>query len=182
MRLGEALQKWLQSADTRGGYSQARAVSAWDEVAGEEISRHTAGLGMRKGELVVHVDSHAWATQLSLMSDDLRRRMNSVLGEELVNRIRFTVSRAVEDEREIARQVRDSSRRYGGERVESAALTPDELAEVEEQASPVKNGQLKEAAIRAQVAFLEWQKGQESQERRDEPPRVAKGHDEEQIP
>jgi len=179
VRLNRALQDWLRAADPQGRHSQAKAVSVWEEVAGEEVCRHTVGTAVRKGELIVHVDSHAWAAQLSLMADDFKQRINSALGENLVTGVSFTVSRTVEDERERARREEESGRRYGGEKVTPAPLAKAEMVEVERQTRCLKNGALKEAATGAQVRSLEWEKARKARRRKRRPSQEARASSEE---
>lgn len=154
------------AADRGGGLLKARAADLWPQVAGPEISKHTLGMGLRGTTLQVHVDSHAWATQLTLMADDLRTRLNSALGEEAVREIRFTVSRAVGDARVESETREASRRRYGGEQVQPEELSEAEIERVEQEASSIENEDLREAAIRARTADLKVKK---ARKRRNEP-------------
>ncbi len=172
VRLGEGLDDLVtrRSRANPEGLLQAKVSSAWREVAGEEIDRHTRGLGISRGELRVHVDSHAWAAQLAYMAEELKERLDSVLGEGSVRSIRFTVSRVVGDERVRAEREREAERRYGGERVEPVPLTAEERAAVEREVAGVKSDALREAAVRARVRDLEWKKGREAASGRLRPP------------
>lgn len=166
VRIGEVLDSVVGAADRGGGLLKARAADLWPQVAGPEISKHTLGMGLRGTTLQVHVDSHAWATQLTLMADDLRTRLNSALGEEAVREIRFTVSRAVGDARVESETQEASRRRYGGEQVQPEELSEAEIERVEQEASSIENEDLREAAIRARTADLKVKK---ARKRRNEP-------------
>lgn len=182
VRLGDALHGWARSVDPGDKRSQARAVSVWDEIAGEEVSAHTVGLTTRKGELVVHVDSHAWAAQLSLMAEDFRQSVNLALGEELLSGVRFTVSRTVHDEREKKQRERDIERRYGGEKLTPSPLTTGEQEEIERLTQAAKSKGLREAAAKAQARAREWEKAREARRRRDRSSRTSRGGETEQLP
>jgi len=161
VRVGEVLQSLVRAADRGGGLLKARACELWPQVAGPEISRHTVGMGLRDGELQVHVDSHAWATQLSLLAEDLRDRLNSALGEDAVREIRFTVSSAV-DEQTVEREADEAARRrYGGERVEPEQLSESEMRRIERETEAIESEGLREAAIRARIADLRVKKARE---------------------
>lgn len=97
--LGDIASSVLKRADKEGRRHGALAVNAWREVVGEDVAQHTRGFALRKDrELVIFVDSAAWANQLSLMSEEIRLRLNEHLGEESARTLRFTVSRKVADE------------------------------------------------------------------------------------
>lgn len=159
IRVGEAVRSLMRARDRGGGLLQARAAEVWEDVVGPEIAHHTVGMSVRAGELNVHVDSHSWAAQLNLMSEELRDRVNSALGENAVRTIRFTVSRAVDDARVRKAAERDAGRRYGGEYVDPVPLTEAELREIEQEASVIEDEGLREAAIRARVRDREVKKG-----------------------
>jgi hypothetical protein len=173
VRVGEALRSLIRASDRGGGLLKARATEVWEDVVGADIASHTVGMGVRAGELNVHVDSHAWATQLTLMAEDLRERVNQALGENAVRSIRFTVSRAVAEDRLQKTSELDARRRYGGERVEPAALSAEERRQIEEAAAVIESESVREAAIRAQVRDLELKRGRESRSSAEAPPEGA---------
>ncbi len=161
VRVGDLLRDLIARSDARGtGLAQARVEEVWDGVVGPDVSRHTAGLVLRGEELVVHVDSHAWAAELSLMGEHLRERLNSALGESLVGSVRFTVSAAVEERARRRRVDRAIRRGYGGERVTPEPLTKEEREWVERSAEAIPGDALREAAMRATMRDLEWKKAQ----------------------
>jgi hypothetical protein len=161
VRLGDVVGGLIRPSDRRGGLLKARASEAWPEIAGPEIAKHTVGMGVRGGELNVHVDSHAWAAQLALLAEELRGRLNSVLGEEAVRSIRFTVSRAVGDARSGEEAEVNARRRYGGEPVEPEPLGEAEIRQIEEEAQEIESEALREAAIRARMRDREVKKARE---------------------
>ncbi|MBE0416330.1 MAG: DUF721 domain-containing protein [Coriobacteriia bacterium] len=175
VRVGEAMRSLIRSSDRAGGLLKARATEVWAEVVGPDIARHTVGMGVRAGELNVHVDSHAWATQLTLMADDLRKRVNEALGENAVRHIRFTVSRVVAEKRDQETSEREAGRRYGGERVEPVSVTVEERREIEEAAAGIENESLREAAIRARIRDRELKKGREKRGASQGPPGDSAG-------
>lgn len=163
VRLGDAVLSLAKRADRSGGLLRARAVDVWDEAVGPEIARHTRVTAARSRVLEVHVDSHAWAAQLRLMSEELLDRVNSALGETPVRAIRFTVSRAVEDERTRDAAEERSVRRYGGKKVVPAELTDEEMAEIERSVPEVNDQALREAAIRARARDRQVKKALEEE-------------------
>jgi predicted nucleic acid-binding Zn ribbon protein len=58
--------------------------SRWEAIVGREVSQHVTPESFADGRLVVRTDSTAWATQMKLLSPDVVRRLNEVLGEGTV--------------------------------------------------------------------------------------------------
>jgi hypothetical protein len=155
---GSAARGLIQGLDTKGGLERARAVAVWCEVAGAEVSSHAKGFAMRDTELVVYVDSPAWATELTAMSEHYRIALNAALGKESVGSIRFTVSRAPRD-------AGGENPAQAGPRVPPAALTDEERTGIARMTEPLHSDRLKQAVIKAAEASLGWRKGIEDESR-----------------
>jgi predicted nucleic acid-binding Zn ribbon protein len=93
-RLGPSLDRLAK----RLGAPTAKALSGlfqrWDEVVGAGIAAHATPVSLRRGVLVVHVDSNAWATQLRYMTSELVAKCCEVLGPGAVKQIEVRVARA----------------------------------------------------------------------------------------
>ncbi len=162
VRLGDALGSFIKKADRDGRSGQSRAVEVWRKVVGPDVAKHTFGITLRRGELVVAVDSAPWASELSIMSDELRARINSEMGQETVREIRFTVSRRVEDEHRTEQAVQDAVRKYSPEiKTRPISLSPEEIEAVRKSVSVISDEELRDAAFKATVVDLEWKKGHE---------------------
>jgi hypothetical protein len=156
---GGIADRVIGKADRKGKRHGAGAVLAWREVVGEAIAGHTKGFALReKGELVVFVDSAAWANQLALMSGDLIDRLNSALGEDSVKSIRFTVSRKVAAEAMWGALTEDD--REGGEPDEPDPVPLDETEARQAAyiANAVGDPELREVALRVMIRDLELKK------------------------
>jgi predicted nucleic acid-binding Zn ribbon protein len=94
LRLGPALDRVAK----RLGAPTAKALSGlfqqWDEMVGAGIAAHTKPVSLKRGVLVVDVDSNAWATQLRYMTADLVAKCCEELGEGAVKQIELRVARA----------------------------------------------------------------------------------------
>lgn len=166
-RLGVGLERLVDRLAGKGRGS-ARASLVWAETVGAGVARHTHVVGVRDGELLVNVDSPAWATELSAMSEHLLENMRKELGQGTVRNIRFTVSQEVEKQRTQEENTKSAARRYGGSRVTPKALGDEQAEELEGLFEEVKDPRLREAAIRAMKRDLEWKKGVEASERRED--------------
>jgi hypothetical protein len=159
--LNDALQDFAKRLDRYGNIPKARAVNAWGEVVGSDINSHTMGAGLRDGEMLVFVDSAAWANELSMMAEDLRSRVNSAIGEDLVTSIRFAVSSRVRTRDDERLKEEEKKNFYARDESEPTPLTPTEVEQVAHSASVISNEKLREAAIRATIASLERKKAAE---------------------
>ena len=159
IRLGDALGPLLRRMDRGGGMAAARVAEEWPGAAGPEIARHTSGVFLRNGVLVVYVDSPIWATELSALHETLRTALNARLGQELVSAIRFTVSRKVEDQRTRLEAESKVDESYTEDVVESVTLSEAEVAQVRSSASVIRDERLREVVIRATIKDLEWKRG-----------------------
>lgn len=159
--LDAALQGVLGRLDRKnsGAWTAARVAVLWSDVAGPLVDAHTTGVHLRDGTLVVYVDSHARANDLSALSERYREAINSGLGKDVVNRVSFTVSRKVLDERRQEAVELEDAEFYREDDVDPIPLTDTERAQVEASVSGIRDETLRQAAIRATVRDLEWKKG-----------------------
>jgi preprotein translocase subunit SecD len=158
--LAKAMDRLSRRMDRDGSMTKAKVVAVWPEVAGPQIADHTLGLELRGGgELVVYVDSHTWANELTLLSDRLVTDLQERAGKRSVRSIRFTVSRKVADEHRWRRERAGVEEAYSEDIVEPVAVTDNELAQIEHLARGIEPSSLREAAVRAMRADLEWRKG-----------------------
>ena len=157
--------------------TKARAIAAWRTVAGDEVAAHARGFALRDKELLVFVDSPVWANELSVLSENYRVAVNERLGKELVDSIRFTVSRKVEEG--LADDVEDDRRDDATQHdlVRPGKATEAEIEEVRQMAAGVSNPALRDAAVAAAVAHLEWRKGIEAHDAAERAIQRATGHD-----
>jgi hypothetical protein len=161
--VGEVGSGVIRRADKTGKRHGAAAVSAWREVVGSDIAQHTRGFALReKRELVVFVDSAAWANQLTLMSDELLVRLNSHLGEKSVTTLRFTVSRKVKDELVWEADTGDVDEFYAPDTTSPVPLDETERRQLEQAASTVKNPELRAIVLRVMTKDMELKKGARS--------------------
>lgn len=158
--LGEITPDVLKRADKAGRRYGALAVDAWPTVVGGEVARHTRSFALRDNhELVVHVDSAAWANQLSLMADDIRLRLNTYLGEDAVRSLRFTVSRKVSEQKVTGALESEVETFYTPESQTRIPLDDVELQQAAHVAAAIRDPELREQALKAMVKDLEQKKG-----------------------
>lgn len=91
MPIGPALEQLLNRLGLRARLAQQMVVHSWSQVAGREIARRTRALDLRRGTLLVRVESSVWAAQLAFFKAELIRRLNERAGAPVVRDIRWVV-------------------------------------------------------------------------------------------
>jgi len=87
--VGAAIQDLLENLGIERKIKEYDAVLRWNEVVGEKIASVTEAVKIEKGVLVVRVQNGPWRNELNLLKNDVIEKMNTVLGEKLVQEIRF---------------------------------------------------------------------------------------------
>lgn len=169
--LDTALEGLLGKLDRKnaGAWTSAKVAALWGEVAGPIVGTHTTGVHLRDGALVVYVDSHARANDLSALGERYRLEMNSGLGKDLISRVSFTVSRKVADDHRLVEAERETEEFYKEDDVDSVPLSRTEMDQVEASASAIRDDGLREAVLRATVKDMEWKKGIAARTSREKP-------------
>ncbi len=76
----------------RMGWTEQIEVSSvtarWRDVIGDRIADNCEPLGFEEGVLTVKAKSTAWATQLQIMSGQVRHRINEEFGREIVTELK----------------------------------------------------------------------------------------------
>lgn len=85
---GAAIEQFLKVRGWEHDARVAAVLSRWPDIAGPEIADHCTPTSLRDGELVLSATSTAWATQLTLLSRDIRDRVNRELGAAVVTRVK----------------------------------------------------------------------------------------------
>jgi hypothetical protein len=71
--------------------ARQKVLRYWDEVVGKAVVRVARPVEVRGKTLYVHVRDSVWLQQLNLMREDIRARLNAVVGEEAIDRIFFSL-------------------------------------------------------------------------------------------
>jgi predicted nucleic acid-binding Zn ribbon protein len=90
-QLINTLPSILRAAGNSPDVVEAAAIAAWKYVAGESVSRQAVASKLEGACLKVAVSDTIWQAQLQLMRRSLLARLNSTLGQRLVNRLEFHV-------------------------------------------------------------------------------------------
>lgn len=145
------------------GRARAEVIRLWRTVAGQKVYSHARGFALRGEELVVFVDSHAWATDLTLMSEHYLAALQAGPGKDVVTSLRFAVSRKVAQDRQRDEEDSGETDAATSRAVEPGSATETERQQLKMMAASIHDAGLREAVIAAAIAQLEWRKGIEAE-------------------
>lgn len=94
-RIGEEVQRTLGRFGAPGAIG--KIVEAWPGAVGDSIARNAWPARVsRDGTLHVATSSSAWAYELGLLEDEIRKRLQGALGPDTPPRFRFAPGRLPE--------------------------------------------------------------------------------------
>lgn len=86
--LGDALSKVLATEAPQTLLAEVQ--TAWAGACGAAIASHSEPVSERRGQVTIACESGAWAQELELMGGALLERLEQVVGENRIERLRFT--------------------------------------------------------------------------------------------
>jgi hypothetical protein len=101
--VSERLRDLLGGLGARIGIENTKGTgilwARWDEIVGPSVAGNAEPTSLRAGVLRVKAASPTWATELTYLAPEIRRRANEISGAELVREVRIwtgpgTVARA----------------------------------------------------------------------------------------
>ena len=87
-----AVDGFFQSQELLAALRPHLAKARWAEVVGPQVANVTQVEAVRDGVLVVRVKNSVWANELTLLKDDMVRRLNLALGGRILTDIHFKAS------------------------------------------------------------------------------------------
>ena len=84
-----AVASWLGSQELAQALRPHMAKVKWEAVVGTQVASVTQVEAVRDGVLFVRVKNSVWANELTLLKDDMVRRLNLTLGGRVITDIHF---------------------------------------------------------------------------------------------
>lgn len=84
-----ALSNVLRRIDPDDRLRAYRLWSFWSDEVGPAIAGHAQPISLRAGVLTVSVDAPTWLQELQFLKDTLRQRLNTRLGQPLIDDLHF---------------------------------------------------------------------------------------------
>ena len=88
--LKDILLRNLREQGLETPLKQKRLVESWPEVAGPVVARYTLNTYNYNQTLFVRLSNPALRSDLSMMRGELVKKLNAVVGEQVITDIRFS--------------------------------------------------------------------------------------------
>src|SRR6185295_17718331 len=92
-QLIKSLPQVLRASGNSAEVAEAAAIAAWKHAAGDGLKEHAVALKLENRTLTVAVADPIWQKQLTAMRGQLLYRVNTILGQPLVNAFNFVIDR-----------------------------------------------------------------------------------------
>jgi len=87
--IGSVMDSVIQDMGMGKRLKKSNIFNHWEDIAGREIAKRARPRKLANMTLYISVTSSTWANELSLMSEELVKKINSFAGEEIVKTVRF---------------------------------------------------------------------------------------------
>jgi predicted nucleic acid-binding Zn ribbon protein len=88
-RFGDVLAKLIQTRGWERPAAEAMLFGSWANVVGPDVAAQSRPVSLVDGELTIEAQSSAWATQLRLLNKTILARIGTVVGHNLVTKLRI---------------------------------------------------------------------------------------------
>jgi predicted nucleic acid-binding Zn ribbon protein len=121
------------------------AKAIWARVVGPQVASVTQAVAIRGGDvLVVRTKNSIWANELTLLKDDILKRLNRALGGSVLSDIYFGATGLRSDEPAIPSQtVQEETPKPQPDEVQGESLSPRKILEIEEKVKAIRDPQLR---------------------------------------
>ncbi len=89
--IGDIISEILGSGLLPFNPDDTRIWKVWEEVVGQPIAAHAKPLRIKQKRLRVRVSDPIWYQELTFMAEDIRERLNGILGRNAIEKIEFCV-------------------------------------------------------------------------------------------
>lgn len=87
--LGEVIQATLGSLGIKQKIEQYSAMSRWEEIVGEKISKITRPEKIQKNTLIVKVDNAPWRAELTFRKKEILEKIQKTTDSDSIKNILF---------------------------------------------------------------------------------------------
>jgi len=87
--ISSVLKSYVQENNLERKLNELDLIKSWESVMGKTVSRYTRNLYIQNSTLFVETTSPIVRNELLMMKEEIRVRLNEVVGEELIKAIIF---------------------------------------------------------------------------------------------
>lgn len=85
--LGDVIQRYLEALDIDDKLKEVRLIRSWESIVGKMIANKTKKIYIKDKKLFVYLNSSIARNELSMLRDDLVKRLNQQAGGEIIEDI-----------------------------------------------------------------------------------------------
>ena len=83
------LKNLSQKRELNSVFTCYRIIKIWQDAVGPRIARHSHPKRLQNNTLWVEVDSSVWMQQLHFMEEQMKEKLNQMMGSSMIEKIRF---------------------------------------------------------------------------------------------
>lgn len=87
--LSSVLKSYVRENNLERKLNELELIKSWETVMGKTVMRYTGKLSIQNSTLFVETTSPVVRNELLMMKEEIRVRLNEVVGEELIKQIIF---------------------------------------------------------------------------------------------
>jgi len=87
--ISSVLKSYVQENNLERKLNELNLIKSWESVMGKTVARYTGNLYIQNSTLFVETTSPIVRNELLMMKEEIRVRLNEVVGEELIKAIIF---------------------------------------------------------------------------------------------
>lgn len=87
--ISSVLKSYVRENNLERKMNELDLIKSWESVMGKTVSRYTGNLYIQNSTLFVETTSPIVRNELLMMKEEIRVRLNEVVGEELIKAIIF---------------------------------------------------------------------------------------------
>jgi predicted nucleic acid-binding Zn ribbon protein len=88
-KLSDVLKDYIEENKLHKKLTEVDLIASWEKVVGRTIARYTESLRINNGTLFVKTSSPALRSELVMMKEQLKSRLNEQAGESIIKEIVF---------------------------------------------------------------------------------------------
>jgi hypothetical protein len=87
--ISDVLKSYVQENNLERKLNELDLIKSWESVMGKTVMRYTGNLYIQNNTLFVETTSPIVRNELLMMKEEIRLRLNEVVGQELIKTIIF---------------------------------------------------------------------------------------------
>jgi len=87
-KLSDIIENYIKEKKLKSKLNSSKIFNYWEEIVGKEIAKNSKPEKLKNKILYISTSNPIWATELSLLSQELIKKINEFLKEEAVTSLK----------------------------------------------------------------------------------------------